>query len=81
MYFSDETPYWRDGRHYQNISLVESRDGGDSWGDVRIACYSEKNRDGMPSAMIYNGNIYLCIETNDSEMTTRLHPQIMYNSL
>ena len=81
MYFSDETPYWRDGRHYQNISLVESRDGGDSWGDVRIACYSEKNRDGMPSAMIYEGNIYLCIETNDSEMKTRLHPQIMYNSL
>ena len=81
MYFSDETPYFREGRHYQNITMVESPDGGDTWAAPRIVCYSEGNRDGMPVTMIYDGNIYLCIETNDSEAGTRLHPQVIYNSI
>ena len=31
IYFADETPYWRVGSKWQNISVIESKDGGDSW--------------------------------------------------
>ena len=53
VYFADETPYYERRLPYQNISVVESKDGGDTWGPARIVCYNEKFRDGMPVAMIY----------------------------
>ena len=80
LYFSDETPYYREGNKYQNISLLESSDGGDSWTrEPRIVCYTPSFRDGMPVAMIYKDNIYLSIETNN--VGVRLHPQILYTPL
>ena len=80
LYFSDETPYYREGNKFQNISLLESKDGGDSWTEVpRIVCYTPSYRDGMPVAMIYEDRIYLSIETNNLDV--RLHPQILYTSL
>ncbi|MBO4446820.1 MAG: exo-alpha-sialidase [Bacteroidales bacterium] len=80
LYYSDETPYYREGNKYQNISLLESRDGGDSWtGEPRIVCYTPKFRDGMPVAMIYEDRIYLSIETNNVDV--RLHPQLLYTQL
>jgi len=80
LYFSDETPYYRSGNKFQNISLLESRDGGDSWTtQPRIVCYTPSFRDGMPVTMIYEDRIYLSIETNN--VNTRLHPQILYTQL
>lgn len=51
IYFADETPYYEKRLTYQNISVIESKDGGDTWGPARIVCYNEKYRDGMPVAM------------------------------
>lgn len=80
LYFSDETPYYREGNKYQNISLLESSDGGDTWTrEPKTVCYTPSFRDGMPVAMIYEDRIYLSIETNNVDV--KLHPQILYTSL
>lgn len=73
VYFADETPY----ASYQNISVIESKDGGDTWGTKRIVCYTYAKRDGMPTATIYDGNIYVAIEAVWDNY--RFCPQIVYN--
>ena len=73
IYFADETPYDRDG--YQNISVVETHDGGESWSAVRIAAYKPGGRDGMPSALDLGAWRFLAIETSGPGM--HLHPEIV----
>ena len=75
VYFADETPYYERRLPYQNISVVESKDGGDTWGPARIVCYNEKFRDGMPVAMVYGDWIYVAIEANGQNI--KFHPQIV----
>ena len=79
IYFSDETPYWRNGNAFQNISVIESTDGGETWGNARIVAYTAKYRDGMPVLMLHGGNIYLAIEHNAAGQ--KLHPQIVYSTV
>lgn len=79
VYFADETPYASDKITYQNISVIESKDGGDTWGEKRIVCYTFMKRDGMPTATVYNGNIYVAIEANEGDY--QFFPQIVYNSV
>ncbi len=75
VYFSDETPYFVDGHKFQNISVIESHDGGDTWGEVRQVAYTKGFRDGMPVVMMLNGSMYLAIEHNAPHQ--KLHPQII----
>lgn len=77
IYFADETPYASDKITYQNISVIESKDGGDTWGEKRVVCYTFRMRDGMPTATVYNGNIYVAIEA--IEGNNQFFPQIVYN--
>lgn len=79
VYFADETPYASDKITYQNISVIESKDGGDTWGEKRVVCYTFTKRDGMPTATVYNGNIYVAIEA--IEGNNQFFPQIVYNSV
>lgn len=75
IYFSDETPYFSDGHKFQNISVVESHDGGDTWGEVRQIAYTKGFRDGMPVVTMLHGRLYLAIEHNAPHQ--KLHPQII----
>ncbi len=77
VYFADETPYASDKITYQNISVIESKDGGDTWGEKRVVCYTFTKRDGMPTATVYNGNIYVAIEAIEGNY--QFFPQIVYN--
>lgn len=77
VYFADETPYASDKITCQNISVIESKDGGDTWGEKRVVCYTFRMRDGMPTATVYNGNIYVAIEANGDGY--QFFPQIVYN--
>lgn len=79
IYYSDETPYFRKGDNYQNISVLESCDGGDTWSGPRVVCYTPGYRDGMPVTMLYDDKIYLCIEANNEGV--RLHPQVLYSKI
>lgn len=79
VYFADETPYASDKITYQNISVIESKDGGDTWGEKRVVCYTFRMRDGMPTATVYNGNIYVAIEAIEGNY--QFFPQIVYNSV
>lgn len=76
IYFADKSPYQK---NWQNISVLESKDGGETWStNPRLVCYTEGLRDGMASATIYDGNIYVGIEHLESE-SLQFYPQIVYN--
>ena len=80
VYFADETPYYKDKLRYQNISVMESSDGGDTWTKTpRIVSYNSKYRDGMPVAMLLNDKIYVAIEENGPG-TQSFHPKIVCSS-
>lgn len=76
IYFSDETPYYKEGLSHQNISVVESSDGGDSFCEPRIVSYSWGARDGMPSVTLCDGYMYMALESNPNGY--RLHPQVVF---
>lgn len=66
IYFTDNTPYFAKGdRRSNNISVVESTDGGDSWSGERIVCHSEGGWDGMPVVTLVNDRLYLAVEHKD----------------
>ncbi|MBO4447821.1 MAG: exo-alpha-sialidase [Bacteroidales bacterium] len=77
IYFTDNTPYGAnnaDDLPYvntkgNNISVIESHDGGDSWSGERIVCHTESPAgmgwDGMPVATLIDGRIFLAVEHKD----------------
>lgn len=76
IYFADETPYAKSAKcAWQNISFVETSDGGKTWGKSKIAAYTPKRRDGMPVVIDFGKWRYLAIEVNPGN--TKLHPQIV----
>ena len=80
IYFADETPYWRVGSKWQNISVIESKDGGDSWGEPRIVSQNGNCRDGMPVVLLLDGMIYMAIESTE-EGYDRLHPIVVRSTI
>lgn len=80
IYFADETPYYATGSSRHNISVIESKDGGDTWGSVRIVAQNEDNRDGMPVAVLFEDNILLAVESTDG-IYGRLHPIVICNPI
>ena len=82
VYFADETPYASaSGIGDQNVTVVESTDGGQTWGTARVASYCKGGRDGMPAATVYNGNIYLTVEYRSPAGGEDFHPVVVYNSV
>ena len=75
MYYADETPYTEGRSKYQEISIMETADGGETWSSPRTASYAPKRRDGMPVVLQMGEWRYLAIEANPAR--TRLHPQII----
>ena len=81
IYFADETPYYKDGLHYQNISVMESSDGGDTWTKTpRVVSYNSRCRDGMPVAMLLKDKIYVAIEENGLGHP-HFRPKIVYSDV
>ena len=79
IYFADETPYYKKGSNWQNISVIESHDGGTTWSAPRVVSQNGSGRDGMPAVMLLDDMIYMAIET--SEPGTRLHPVVVCNTI
>lgn len=79
IYFADETPYWQQRSKWQNISVIESLDGGDSWSRPRVVSQNGDHRDGMPVVAIHEGMLLMAIET--SEEGSRLHPIVICNPI
>ena len=84
IYFADETPYYggtdSNKRDWHNISVIESRDGGDTWGQVRIVSQNSECRDGMPVVAMHNDMLLLAIESTDFK-GQRLHPIVINNPI
>ena len=79
IYFADETPYWQHQSKWQNISVIESNDGGDSWSKPRVVSQNGAHRDGMPVVTLHEGMLLMAIET--SEDGKRLHPIVVCNKV
>ena len=79
IYYADETPYEEKRAKYQEISVIETSDGGETWSAPRAACYAPRCRDGMPAVVEFDGWRLLSIETNPSG--TLLHPQVIRNKI
>lgn len=79
IYFADETPYWRRKSKWQNISVIESKDGGDTWSAPRIVSQNGPHRDGMPVVAIHDGMLLMAIESSEDGM--RLFPIVICNPL
>ena len=75
IYFADETPYYKKGSNWQNISVIESYDGGTTWSVPRVVSQNGSGRDGMPVVMLMDDMIYMAVET--SEPGTRLYPVVV----
>lgn len=80
IYFADETPYKKLGSSWQNISVIESFDGGDTWGEVRVVAQNRECRVGMPVVAIHDGYLLLAIETTNYK-GQRLHPIVICNQI
>ena len=80
IYFADETPYYKIGSDWHNISVVESKDGGDTWEKVRVVSQNGSCRDGMPVVAIHDDMLYLAIESTDYK-GERLHPVVISNPI
>ena len=79
IYFADETPYYP-ASSWHNISVIESKDGGDTWGEVRVVAQNSANRDGMPVATLLGDKILLAVESTDG-VHARLHPIVICNPI
>lgn len=80
IYFADETPYYKMGSDWHNISVIESKDGGDTWEKVRVVSQNGECRDGMPVVAIHDDMLYLAIESTDYK-GERLHPIVISNPI
>ncbi len=83
VYFADETPHYKAGgtqKEWMNISVVESRDGGDTWGKARIVAQNSECRVGMPVVALHKGQLLLAVETTDYK-GQRLHPIVIRNTV
>lgn len=80
IYFADETPYYKIGSDWHNISVIESKDGGDTWEKVRVVSQNGSCRDGMPVVAIHDDMLYLAIESTDYK-GERLHPIVISNPI
>ena len=79
IYFADETPYYP-ATSWHNISVIESKDGGNTWGEVRVVAQNSANRDGMPVATLLGDKILLAVESTDG-VHKRLHPIVICNPI
>ena len=80
IYFADETPYYRQGSRWHNISVIESKDGGDTWEKVRVVSQNGACRDGMPVVAIHEDRLLLAVESTDYT-GERLHPIVIQNTI
>lgn len=62
VYFANEGPYMSSSE--QEISCMESSDGGRTWGALHTVAFRGGHRDGMPSARVFGDEIVVAIEDN-----------------
>ena len=76
MFYADETPYEKESKcAWQEISYIETPDGGETWSKPQRAAYTPRRRDGMPVVLNAGRWRYLAIEANPGK--TWLHPQLV----
>jgi len=78
LYFANEAPYTRGKHKYQEITVMDSRDGV-KWERRRAAAYAAGCRDGMPVAIIDGKSILLALESNPPGC--QLFPQLVRTSV
>jgi hypothetical protein len=83
VYFADETPYYSrtdSKKSWHNISVIESKDGGNTFRNAREIAQNSECRVGMPVVAIHDGYLLLAIETTNYK-GQRLHPIVICNQI
>lgn len=62
IYFANEKPYTNSDE--QEISYIQSKDNGETWGDAKMVSFRTHRRDGMPVPVIAGNEILVAIEDN-----------------
>lgn len=60
VYFANEGPYTHSNE--QEISMLTSKDNGQTWGDFKTVCFRAGSRDGMPVSKLVGDEIVCVIE-------------------
>jgi hypothetical protein len=77
LFFADEGPYTKSNE--QQISLMISRDNGDSWDAPRAFSFRKGHRDGMPVPLLLpDGGLAVAIEDNGLTPDNHFKPVIIY---
>ncbi|MFV0418550.1 MAG: sialidase family protein [Dysgonomonas sp.] len=63
VYFANENPYQQSDE--QEISVIRSKDNGETWSKVNTVSFRKDRRDGMPVATIVEDEIVVVIEDNN----------------
>jgi hypothetical protein len=81
LFFANEHVTPKD--HEQAISLMRSRDGGETWSAPETVCKRPDHRDGMPVPLVLRNRsgIVLAIEDNGLTGTLRFRPAIIQSPL
>jgi len=79
VYFANERPY-RDSAE-QEITLLRSFDGGESWGEPETVSFRAGFRDGMPSPLLLNDGKGIALAIEDNGFNGNLQPAIVLTSL
>ena len=83
VYFADETPYYSrtdSKKSWHNISVIESKDGGNTFRNAREIVQNSECRVGMPVVATLEDNLLLAVETTDFT-GQRLHPIVICNPI
>ena len=77
LFFADEGPYLQSAE--QQISLMVSRDNGNSWDAPRAFSFRPGHRDGMPVPLLMpDGGLAVAIEDNGLTPDKHFKPSIIY---
>jgi hypothetical protein len=79
VYFANENPY-RKGNE-QEISMLRSRDNGQTWDKAETISFRKNSRDGMPGPVVANNGSAIAVAIEDNGLSGTFKPVIVSTRL
>ena len=79
LFFANESPYRTTSE--QEITVLRSRDGGETWGEPVTVSFRPRSRDGMPVPVVLAGGGGIAVAIEDNGLRGRFKPVIVRSTL
>jgi hypothetical protein len=79
LYFANEKPFPETSE--QEIAMLRSFDGGETWGDTERVSFREGRRDGMPVPLVLEGGRGIAVAIEDNGLSGTFKPVIVHSTL